>query len=223
MQRLFLVAAVNGLNTLSGSIQLVLKINANKNQGNDHLQASIQIGDLSPESLIPGAERVTAFSVPVVVISFRPTMGITLTNSSHPVPLPSLPYEFWSQMASVHHCFIRLPERQRLPRCYKPHRLGGACNRWGKSRMERLFGRLRRRGYTAGRFSIGWDLGYSCWVPTTSFSSQLLATRTIHEAPLPREREACGYNLRTRSHNFALPVKDYNNFVSRSLYAELKS
>src|SRR6218665_2729536 len=32
-------------------------------------------------------------------------------------------------MASVHHCFIRLPERQRLPRCYKPHRLGGACNR----------------------------------------------------------------------------------------------
>jgi len=33
----------------------------------------------------------------------------------------------------------------------------------------------------------------------------------------------CGYNLHTRPHNFALPVKDDTNFVSRSLYAELKS
>ena len=31
------------------------------------------------------------------------------------------------------------------------------------------------------------------------------------------------YNLRTRSHNFALPVKDDHNFVSRSLYTELKT
>src|SRR6218665_1112591 len=28
-------------------------------------------------------------------------------------------------MVSVHYCFSRLPERQRLPRCYTPHRLGG--------------------------------------------------------------------------------------------------
>src|SRR6218665_3648886 len=41
---------------------------------------------------------------------------------------------------------------------------------------------------------------------------------------LYNEKEACGYNLRTRPHyNFALPVKDDTNFVSRSLYAELKS
>src|SRR6218665_3501969 len=40
---------------------------------------------------------------------------------------------------------------------------------------------------------------------------------------LYQEKEACGYNLRTRPHNFALPVKDDTNFVSRSLYAELKS
>src|SRR6218665_1055115 len=37
---------------------------------------------------------------------------------------------------------------------------------------------------------------------------------------LYHEKEACGYNLRTRPHNFALPVKDDTNFVSRSLYAE---
>jgi len=40
---------------------------------------------------------------------------------------------------------------------------------------------------------------------------------------LYHEKEACGYNLRTRHHNFALSVKDDNNFVSRSLYAELKT
>src|SRR6218665_3681217 len=40
---------------------------------------------------------------------------------------------------------------------------------------------------------------------------------------LYHEKEACGYNLRTRPHNFALSVKDDTNFVSRSLYAELKS
>ena len=38
-----------------------------------------------------------------------------------------------------------------------------------------------------------------------------------------RWKEACGYNLRTRPHNFALPVNDDTNFVSRLLYAELKS
>jgi len=36
-------------------------------------------------------------------------------------------------------------------------------------------------------------------------------------------KEACGYNLRARLHNFALPAKDDDKFVSKSLYAELKT
>jgi len=40
---------------------------------------------------------------------------------------------------------------------------------------------------------------------------------------LYHEKEACGNNLRTRPHDFALPVKGDHNFVSRSLYAELKT
>ena len=55
-------------------------------------------------------------------------------------------------MASVHHCFIRLPERQRLLRCYTPHRLGGLATAEDKSRMERLLGRLRRGGYLPADF-----------------------------------------------------------------------
>src|SRR6218665_1857692 len=51
-------------------------------------------------------------------------------------------------MASVHHCFTRLPERQRLPRCYTPHRFGGGLQPLRiKSRMEVLLGRLRQGGY----------------------------------------------------------------------------
>src|SRR6218665_831651 len=53
-----------------------LQINANKTkEKNDHLQAKIQIGDLSPEPLIPGAERVTALVDLGVVISSRLTTG----------------------------------------------------------------------------------------------------------------------------------------------------
>jgi len=51
-----------------------------------------------------------------------------------------------------------------------------------------------------------------------------IASKTYHVLRrLNNEKEACGYNLRTRPRNFALPVKDDTNFVSRSLYAELKS
>ena|SRR6218665_1852815 len=55
------------------------------------------------------------------------------------------------------------------------------------------------------------------WNCTFSIASNHVLRRLYHE------KEACGYNLRTRPHNFALPVKDDTNFVSRSLYAELKS
>jgi len=40
---------------------------------------------------------------------------------------------------------------------------------------------------------------------------------------LYHEKEACGYNLRAGPYNFALPAKKETNFVSRSLYAELKT
>src|SRR6218665_1067061 len=40
---------------------------------------------------------------------------------------------------------------------------------------------------------------------------------------LYHEKEACGYNLRTRPQNSELRVKDDNNFVSLSLYAEIKT
>src|SRR6218665_3447038 len=51
-----------------------------------------------------------------------------------------------------------------------------------------------------------------------------IASNPYHVLRHPyHEKEACGYNLRARPHNFALPAKDDNNFVSRSLYAELKT
>ena len=37
------------------------------------------------------------------------------------------------------------------------------------------------------------------------------------------EKKFSGHNPRTRDHNFLLPEKDYRNFVSRSIYAELKA
>src|SRR6218665_2826952 len=37
------------------------------------------------------------------------------------------------------------------------------------------------------------------------------------------EKKSSGHNLRTRAHNFLLPEKDDRNFVSRSIYAELKA
>jgi len=49
------------------------------------------------------------------------------------------------------------------------------------------------------------------------------SVRSLYLRRLYHEKEARGYNLRTRPHNFALPVKDDNNFVARSLYAQLKS
>src|SRR6218665_4169927 len=58
-------------------------------------------------------------------------------------------------MVSVHHCFIGLPERQRLPRCYTPHRLGGGLQPLRTNlgwRLERLLGRLRRGGYLPADF-----------------------------------------------------------------------
>src|SRR6218665_3555333 len=124
-------------------------------------------------------------------------------------------------MASVHLCFIRLPERQRLPRCYTPHRLGGGlATAEDKSRMERLLGRLRRGGYLPADFpsveTLAVAADHQLFVSIASNPYHVLRC-------LYHEKEACGYNLRTRPHNFALPVKDDTNFVSRSLYAELKS
>src|SRR6218665_4101377 len=89
-----------------------------------------------------------------------------------------------------------------------------------KSRMERLLGRLRRGGYLPADFPLVETLAaaadHQLFVSIASNLYHVLR-RLYHE------KEACGYNLRTRPHNFALPVKDDNNFVSRSLYAELKS
>jgi len=36
-------------------------------------------------------------------------------------------------------------------------------------------------------------------------------------------KKSSGHNLRTRAHNFLLPEKDDINFVSPSIYAELKA
>jgi len=80
-----------------------------------------------------------------------------------------------------------------------------------KSRMERLFGRLRRGGYLLADFPTGCDLGCSCQPPAVRLNCQQPVP--CPEAPLPRERGLIS----------AFPVKDDNNFVSWSLYAELKT
>ena len=86
--------------------------------------------------------------------------------------------------------------------------------------MERLLGRLRRGGYLAADFpsveTLAVAADHQLFVSIASNPYNVLR-RLYHE------KEACGYNLRTRPHNFALPVKDDTNIVSRSLYAELKS
>src|SRR6218665_1860609 len=92
-----------------------------------------------------------------------------------------------------------------------------------KSRMERLLGRLRRGGYLPADFpsvetlAVAADHQLNCSIVSIASNPYHVLRRLYHE------KEACGYNLRTRPHNFALPVKDDTNFVSRSLYAELKS
>jgi len=89
-----------------------------------------------------------------------------------------------------------------------------------KSRMERLLGRLRRGGYLPADLksveTLAVAADHQLFVSIASNPYHVLRRLYL-------EKEACGYNLRTRPHNFALPVKDDNNFVSRSSYAELKS
>src|SRR6218665_1717574 len=116
-------------------------------------------------------------------------------------------------MASVHHCFIRLPERQRLHHCYTPHRLGDGLQPprtnlgWRGSWED-----LRRGGYLPADFPSVETLAVAA--DDQLFVS--IASNMYHVLRhLYHEKEACGYNLRTRPHNFALPVKDDTNFVSR--------
>src|SRR6218665_660662 len=88
------------------------------------------------------------------------------------------------------------------------------------ARMERLLGSLGRGGYLQADFPSVEPLAVAA--DRQLFVS--IAGNPYHVLRrLYHEKEACGYNLRTRPHNFALPVKDDTNFVSRSLYAELKS
>ena len=84
--------------------------------------------------------------------------------------------------------------------------------------MERLLRRLRRGGYLPADFpsveTLAVAADHQLFVSIASNPYHVLRH-------LYHEKEACGYNLRARPHNFALPAKDDNNFVSRSLYAEL--
>jgi len=86
--------------------------------------------------------------------------------------------------------------------------------------MERLLRRLRRGGYLPADFpsveTLAVAADHQLFVSIASNPYHVLRH-------LYHEKEACGYNLRARPHNFALPAKDDNNFVSRSLYAELKT
>ena len=86
------------------------------------------------------------------------------------------------------------------------------------NRLERLQLRLRRGGF----------------LPVDSPSFEKLAQdadlglfRSISSNPCHvhrhyfREREHTGHNLHPRAHNFALPIKDDRNFISRVLYGVL--
>src|SRR6218665_1598348 len=98
-------------------------------------------------------------------------------------------------MASVHLCFIRLPERQQLPRCYTPHRLGGGLQplRTNLGWRGSCMGRLRRGGYLQADFP---------WVETLAVAADHQLFVSIASNPyhvlrrLYHEKEACGYNLR---------------------------
>src|SRR6218665_4125420 len=120
-------------------------------------------------------------------------------------------------MASVHHCFTRLPERQRLPRCYTPHRFGGGLQPLRiKSRMEVLLGRLRQGGYLPADCPSVETLA----VAANHILFVSIASNPYHVLKrLCHEKEACGYNLRARPHNFAPPVK-HDNYLSMSLYTQ---
>src|SRR6218665_2556377 len=85
-------------------------------------------------------------------------------------------------------------------------------------RLERLLLRLRRGGF----------------LPADSPSFEELARdadlglfRSISSNPCHvlrhyfHEREHTGHNLRPRAHNFALPIQDDRNFISRVLYGVL--
>ena len=86
--------------------------------------------------------------------------------------------------------------------------------------MERLLGRLRWGGYLLADFlsveTLDVAANHQLFVSIASNPHHVLR-RFYHG------KETSGYNIRTRPHNFALPVKDDHNFVSRSLYAELKT
>ena len=105
--------------------------------------------------------------------------GITSTNSSLPVPLPSLPYELWSH--------IWPPSTSASSGCQSDNGclaairltgLVGACNRWGQISDVEGLGKIEAGWLLAGRFFVGWDLGRIAADHQQS-SSQLLATGTI--------------------------------------------
>ena len=89
-----------------------------------------------------------------------------------------------------------------------------------RSRLERLLGRLRRGGYLPDDFltaeSLAGAADHKLFISIAGNPHHVLR-RHYHE------KKSSGHNLRTRAHNFLLPEKDDRNFVSRSIYAELKA
>src|SRR6218665_1464756 len=111
-----------------------------------------------------------------------------------------------------HHSYIMLHKRQRSLRYFMPPRPGGA------SLLRRT--RLRRGGYLPDDFptaeSLAGAADHKLFVSIAGKPHHVLR-RSYHE------KKSSGHNLRTRAHNFLLSEKDDRNFVSRSIYAELKA
>src|SRR6218665_1978744 len=87
-----------------------------------------------------------------------------------------------------------------------------------RNRLERLLLRLRRGGFLHADSPSFEELARN---------ADLGLFRSISSNPCHvlghyfRESEHTGHNLRPRAHNFALPIKDDRNFMSRLLYGVL--
>src|SRR6218665_1004204 len=192
-----------------------LQINANKTKEMIIFRRLTKTVTYPPEPLIPGAEHVTALRVLGVVLSSRLTMGDHLDQL-----LSSCASSIFALRTLKSHG-LRPPLLHQVARATTVASLLYASPAWwglataeDKSQMERLLGRLRRGGYLPAGFPSAETLAVAAH--HQPFDS--IATKPYHVLRcLYHEKETCGYNLRTRPHNFALPVKDDNNFVSRSL------
>ena len=92
---------------------------------------------------------------------------------------------------------------------------GGVTSATDRSKLERLVARLRRGGYLPADHPSFENL---------SMIADQRLYRSIVRSPYHVLRQFFlekTHNLRPRAHNFALPIKDNNNFVPRILYNEL--